>query len=357
VNLSLERIYRAFDGKPLLRDVSVDVHPGEIACLLGPSGCGKTTLLRIAAGLDAADHGRVVIGGRLVADADAGLNVPPEARRVGLMFQDYALFPHLTVFDNISFGLSDRSPGTRLRLYEALNRVGLDGYADSFPHVLSGGQQQRCALLRALAPEPDILLLDEPFSNLDVTLRAEVREQTLALLKERHVTTLVVTHDPQEAMAIAERLWILYDGRVIQHGTPEDIYAHPRRPAIASLFGPVNVLAGRVEKGRVATSLGPVAASGLAEGSRAQVLIRPEGLLIRGPQEADDAAAPATVVATRALGPMCRLQLGVAGLDAPLEALVPGGAHPRAGETVRVAVDMSHAFVFADEAPKVQETE
>jgi iron(III) transport system ATP-binding protein len=289
----------------------------------------------------------VIIGGRLVADAAAGLHVPPEARRVGLMFQDYALFPHLTVFDNVAFGVTDRSPATRARLEEALVRMGLDGYARSYPHVLSGGQQQRCALLRALAPEPDILLLDEPFSNLDVTLRTDVRDQAVALLKDRRVTTLVVTHDPQEAMAIAERLWILYQGRVVQSGSPEEIYARPRHASIARLFGPVNAVFGMVRGGAVATPLGVFSAPGLGEGVSAQVLIRPEGLRVA---PAEGAGATAQVMAVQLLGRLTRLRLAVAGIAEPLEALVPGVAHPLPGENVRVGADPGLAFVFAEEA-------
>jgi iron(III) transport system ATP-binding protein len=347
LNLSLEGIHHAYEGKAVLNDVSVAVRPGEVACLLGPSGCGKTTLLRIAAGLEVASRGRVLIGGRLVADAASGLHTPPEARRVGLMFQDYALFPHLTVFDNVAFGVTDRSPATRARLHEGLAAMGLDGYARSYPHVLSGGQQQRCALLRALAPEPDILLLDEPFSNLDVTLRADVRDQALALLKQRRVTTLVVTHDPQEAMAIAERLWILYQGQVVQSGTPEEVYARPRRACIARLFGPVNSVPGVVLGGSVATPLGAFAAPNLGEGAKAEVLIRPEALRI-GTGEHPGAAAD--VLAAQLVGGLSRLRLAVAGIDEPLDALVPGVAHPPLGERVRVWVDAELALVFAEEA-------
>lgn len=348
MNLSLEGIHHAYEGKPVLNDVSIAVRPGEVACLLGPSGCGKTTLLRIAAGLESAARGRVLIGGRLVADADGGLHTPPEARRVGLMFQDYALFPHLTVFDNVSFGVTDRSPATRARLHEGLAAMGLEGYARSYPHVLSGGQQQRCALLRALAPEPDILLLDEPFSNLDVTLRADVRDQALALLKERRVTTLVVTHDPQEAMAIAERLWILYQGRVVQSGTPEEVYAHPRQAAIARLFGPVNAIPGVVRGGAVATPLGSFPAPDFADGAKAEVLIRPEALRIEAQA---DTGAPAEVTAAQLLGRLTRLRLAVAGITEPLDALVPGLAHARPGDRVRVGVDPELAFVFAAGQP------
>jgi iron(III) transport system ATP-binding protein len=263
------------------------------------------------------------------------------------MFQDYALFPHLTVFDNVAFGVTDRSPATRARLHEGLAAMGLDGYGRSYPHVLSGGQQQRCALLRALAPEPDILLLDEPFSNLDVTLRADVRDQALALLKQRRVTTLVVTHDPQEAMAIAERLWILYQGRVVQSGTPEEVYARPRRAAIAGLFGPVNSLPGVVRGGSVATPLGTFAAPDLGEGATAEVLLRPEALRIG---TGEDAGAAADVLSAQLVGGLSRLRLAVAGIAEPLDALVPGVAHPRPGERVRVAVDAGLALVFAEEA-------
>ncbi len=350
MNLSLEGIHHAYEGKRVLDDVTVAVRPGEVACLLGPSGCGKTTLLRIAAGLEVATGGRVIIGGRLVADAAAGLHVPPEARRVGLMFQDYALFPHLTIFDNVAFGVTDHSPATRARLHEALDRMGLAGYARSYPHVLSGGQQQRCALLRALAPEPDILLLDEPFSNLDVTLRADVRDQALALLKERRVTTLVVTHDPQEAMAIADQLWILYEGRVVQSGTPEEIYGHPRHGSIARLFGPMNAVRGVVKGGAVVTPLGAFAAPGLDEGANAEVLIRPEGLRLASP--AQDGAR-AEVISVQLLGCLTRLRLSIAGVAEPLDALVPGVAHPRPGESVRVGADADLAFVFADDDARV----
>lgn len=348
MNLSLEGIHHAYEGKAVLDDVSIAVRPGEVACLLGPSGCGKTTLLRIAAGLESAARGRVLIGGRLVADAGSGLHAPPEARRVGLMFQDYALFPHLTVFDNVSFGVTDRSPATRARLHEGLAAMGLEGYARSYPHVLSGGQQQRCALLRALAPEPDILLLDEPFSNLDVTLRADVRDQALALLKERRVTTLVVTHDPQEAMAIAERLWILYQGRVVQSGTPEEVYAHPRQAAIARLFGPVNAIPGVVRSGAVATPLGSFPSPDLADGARAEVLIRPEALRIEAQA---DMGASAEVTAAQLLGRLTRLRLTVAGIAEPLDALVPGLAHARPGDRVRIGVDPELAFVFSAGEP------
>lgn len=345
----MQHISHGYNGVPVLGDVSVVVDPGEVACLLGPSGCGKTTLLRIAAGLEVVQAGRVVIGGRLVADGESGVHVPPEARRVGLMFQDYALFPHLSVFDNVAFGLTDRSPRSHARLREGLERVGLAAYAGSYPHVLSGGQQQRCALLRALAPEPDILLLDEPFSNLDVTRRAEVRDQTLALIRERHATTLIVTHDPHEAMAIADRMWVLDHGRVVQSGTPESIYRAPRSVFIASLFGPLNAVAGVVKAAALATPLGVFAAPGLADGTRARALIRPEAIAVAVAAPAEANGLVATVTSARLIGGVVRLSLAVGALATPIEALSPGADHPQRGAAVSLSVNPALAFVFAEE--------
>jgi iron(III) transport system ATP-binding protein len=344
VSLRLEQVSLAYDSRPVVNDVSLDVRPGEVGCLLGPSGCGKTTLLRIAAGLETIDRGRVIIGGRLVADAGSRLHLPPEARRVGLMFQDYALFPHLTVLENVAFGLHDRSGAALARVHDALDRVGLEGYASSYPHVLSGGQQQRCALLRALAPEPAILLLDEPFSNLDVARRAEVREQTLRLLKESHVATLVVTHDPEEAMVIAERLWIMEDGEIVQAGSPEDIYLRPRSAFVARLFGHVNALAGVVRGGSVACALGAFPAPGMADGASAQVLIRPEGIRVCD----NGAGVPATVISARLIGLATRLELAVPSAPQPLEVLFPGIFLPHQNAPVTVTADPQLTFVFAN---------
>jgi iron(III) transport system ATP-binding protein len=344
VSLRLEEVRQKYGAATILRGVSLDVRAGEVACLLGPSGCGKTTLLRCAAGLERIAGGRIVIDCRTVADAGRGLHAPPESRQVGLMFQDYALFPHLTVFDNVAFGVRQRSNGARSRLTAALASVGLADYADCYPHVLSGGQQQRCALLRALAPDPKILLLDEPFSNLDVTLRAQVREESLAVLKASGVATLVITHDPDEAMFIGERLWIMSDGVVVQHGTPAEIYLRPATPFVAGLFGSVNRFTGVVRHGVVACPLGTFPAPHLDEGGRALVLIRPESFRLAG--DGDEIAA--AVVSARPIGHSTRLRLALTNGADPFDVLLPGIVLPPPGAVLSLTVDPRLVFLFDD---------
>jgi len=234
--LAFEGIRHAYHGKQTLHDVSLAAEPGEVLCLLGPSGSGKTTLLRIAAGLEAQSHGRIVIDGREVAGPDIFL--PPEKRGVGLMFQDFALFPHMTVLDNVRFGLTSLSTKAALtEASEALARVGLSHHAEKYPHALSGGEQQRVALARALAPRPGVLLMDEPFSGLDSRLKDKVRADTLDILKDSCATAIVVTHDAEEAMRMADRIALLQDGRLVQIGTPEELYRKPKTLFAAGFFG------------------------------------------------------------------------------------------------------------------------
>jgi iron(III) transport system ATP-binding protein len=341
--LLIEGVSHAFDDVAVVRDVSVMAAPGEVVCLLGPSGCGKTTLLRVAAGLERLQHGRVCIDDTVVADAAGGIHLPPERRGIGLMFQDYALFPHLTVRDNIRFGIGADTPERRTWIDQAIRGMDLDGHADSFPHTLSGGQQQRVALLRALAPNPKVLLLDEPFSGLDVSRRAQVRQQTLDTLKQAGVTALMVTHDPEEAMFMADRILVMNQGRVVQDGTPVETYFQPANAFVAGFFGPVNRLPGRVANGHVTTPLGRFAATGLADGAGVSVLVRPEGLHL-----IVNADGNFTVLSARPLGgtSMVAVEIpdGVGKLT--LEARVPGIFLPATGSRVDVSVDQDAAYVF-----------
>ena len=354
--LGLEVVHHAYGAEPVLRGVSLGVAPGELACLLGPSGCGKTTLLRLAAGLETLQRGWITIGERLVADAQTHSHLAPEERGVGLMFQDYALFPHLTIFENITFGMEGPLPERHRWAAEALERMGLARFRDAYPHTLSGGQQQRVALLRALAPEPGILLLDEPFSGLDVTRRAQVREDTLALLKETGVTTLMVTHDPEEAMYMADRIMVMDEGRIIQAGSPEDTYFHPVNAFVAALFGPVNRLSAVVGGGRVRTPLGAFDAPGMDDGTVAEILIRPEGIDL-GPVEAPAGGAPAgqerfpaTVLSARLLGRSSHVRLRLAdggnGPGTGLRSRMAGVYLPAKGSRVWLTIDSRQAFVF-----------
>jgi len=347
--LSLEGIIHAFGEQPVIAGMSLDVARGELACLLGPSGCGKTTLLRLAAGLEHLQRGRIMIDGEVVANAADGHHVPPERRSVGLMFQDYALFPHLTLAENVRFGLKGAS-FRGFRVEEALARVGLAPFARAYPHTLSGGQQQRAALLRVLAPGPRVLLLDEPFSDLDVNRRIQVREATLDLLKEAGAATLMVTHDPEEAMFMADRILVMNAGRMVQSGSPFDIYFHPDDAFVAELFGPVNRLPGVVRDRVVDTPIGRFDAPGLTDASRVEILIRLEGLAVMADDGTDNRPSfPARVASSRLLGRSSHLSLRISdgsGGYIALQCRAPGVLLPNPGDVVHICVDRSQVFVF-----------
>lgn len=275
VRLMLSNISHRYGRLLAVDDVSFSLLAGEFLCLLGPSGCGKSSLLRIIAGLQRQTSGQVMIDGEEVAGAQ--YFVPPENRGVGLMFQDYALFPHLDVIGNVAFGLSAHPRQRRKELaLEALEIVGLAKFAKNFPHTLSGGEQQRVALARALAPRPKIMLLDEPFSGLDRKLRDTVREETLTILRRSGASCVMVTHDPEEAMLLADRIALMRSGRLVQIGAPDELFFHPVDAEAAEFFGKFNRMHGIVQNGLVLTPFGGVPVSGLADGAGAEVLIRPE---------------------------------------------------------------------------------
>ncbi|BBK30888.1 iron(III) transport system ATP-binding protein [Stella humosa] len=351
--LSLEGIGHAYDGVAAVIDVSLAIGAGEVVCLLGPSGCGKTTILRVAAGLERLQRGRVAIAGRTVAGD--GIDRPPEERGVGLVFQDYALFPHLSVRENVAFGLRAMSAADRrARAVEVLQRVGLAGLAEAYPHTLSGGQQQRVALARALAPQPRVMLLDEPFSGLDTRLRDQVRDETLHVLKDTGTATLLVTHDPEEAMFMADRIAVMQAGRMEQLGAPADLYCAPANAFVAAFFGEVNRLHGVVGEGRVATPFGAVEAPRHLDGTAVDILIRPEAIRLSAPIESG--AGPAgrvRVVAARMLGRSSLLHLAAEGGAAGalhLHARVPGRFLPAEGTILAATLDREQTFVFAREA-------
>ena len=351
--LSLDGVSHAYETVQAVDRVDLSVRPGEIVCLVGPSACGKSTLLRIAAGLEDLQTGAVRIGGRIVADPRASM--PPEKRGVGLVFQDYALFPHLTVLENVRFGLTAmRGAKRRKQAMESLRQVGMEDQADAYPHMLSGGQQQRVALARALAPVPRVLLLDEPFSGLDTRLRAKVRDETLHVLKQNAAATLVVTHDPEEAMFLADRIVLMRDGRIVQTGSPVDLYCRPADGFAAAFFGEVNQLAGRVGQGRVDTPFGPLQAPDLADGQPVEVLIRPEALHIHTDPADGDGRLRGRVEAARLLGRTSLVHLSAddgAGDELHLHSRMPGQFLPAEQSEVAITLDPTQAFVFPREGP------
>lgn len=348
--LELRGLRHRYDTVLAVDDVSLSVQPGEVVCLLGPSGCGKSTVLRIAAGLETPERGTVVIDSRVVTGE--GTMVPPEERGVGLVFQDFALFPHLSVGRNVGFGLKGMDAARReRRVYEILNSVGMAEYAHRYPHTLSGGQQQRVALARALASNPPVVLLDEPFSGLDARLRDKVRDQTLHALKASGAATLMVTHDAEEAMFMADRIAAMRDGRIVQTGTPDGLYCSPVDAYVAELFGEVNRLRGEVRDGVVPTPFGELRGGDFANGSEVLILIRPEALhLSQAPGK-----PVARVIAARMLGRTSLIHMSIRdadGTDLHLHARSPGRFLPAEGQELSVALDSSQAFVFAAERIK-----
>lgn len=341
--LTLRDLGHTYPGspRPVLQDVSLEVAPGEIVCLLGPSGCGKTTTLRMAAGLETAQQGRIHLNGRLVSGD--GVHIPPEARQVGFLFQDYALFPHLDVRANVEFGLDRLArPDRQKRALDMLDQVGMGNHARSWPHQLSGGQQQRVALARALAPAPSLMLLDEPFSSLDKRLRDQIRDETLGILKRSRVATLMVTHDPEEAMFMADRIAVMKDGRIVQVDHPERLYRHPATAFVASFFGEVNVLPATIAHGQASTAMGDFDAGSLPSGTTVEVLVRPEGISL-----APDDQGAARVISSRSLGRMVLVTVAVDGLDFPIQARINGPACPPPDQRLTLRVDHDQAFVFA----------
>ncbi|TSA81718.1 ABC transporter ATP-binding protein [Deinococcus detaillensis] len=261
---------------PVVDNLSLQVAPGELLTLLGPSGCGKTTTLRLIAGLEEPDGGAVWIDGRNMTQPPQ----PPERRGVGLVFQDYALFPHLSVLGNVLFGLNRLPRAQRLlRARETLSLVGLTVFESRMPHQLSGGQQQRVALARALAPRPRLLLLDEPFSNLDAQLRHSTRQEVRTILRRSGVAAILVTHDQEEALAFSDRIALMRAGQIEQIGTPQEVYARPRTAFVASFLGRSNLLSGTVQAGVARTVLGNIQLEGkTAPDGPVMISVRPEHL-------------------------------------------------------------------------------
>ncbi|MEM7231317.1 MAG: ABC transporter ATP-binding protein [Planctomycetota bacterium] len=304
--LRLVAVSFSYDSELTLSQIDLEVEPGEVHCVLGPSGCGKSTLLRVVAGLERATTGRVEIDERVVSDSSCW--VPAEKRPVGLVFQDLALFPHLTVAQNIAFGLKSRSRDERAtRVEELLELVSLAGLQHHMPTTLSGGQQQRVAIARALAPAPSIMLLDEPFSGLDASLRPEVRDATLELLRGAGVATLIVTHDPLEAISIGDRLSVMHRGYVLQSGTPLDLYQAPTSRVVARSLGEVNTISCEARSGRVETPWGSIDAPAVEEAASADVLIRPEWLSVSTAAQAG--TVPGELVSSLWQGGRTRLRL------------------------------------------------
>lgn len=334
-----------------LAGVSLAVDPGQVLCLLGPSGCGKTTLLRIASGIEKPSAGRVLLAGREVAGPN--IYVQPEARHVGLMFQDFALFPHLTILHNVAFGLKSLPRDVADREARAvLARVGMLHHAGKYPHMLSGGEQQRVALARAIVPRPAIMLMDEPFSGLDVHLRERLQEETLGLLRETRATSIIVTHHPEEAMRLADRIAVMRHGRVVQAGGVRELYNDPIDLFVARLFSEINEIAWRTEDGALRTPIGTFMAPGLTEGEPAVLCIRERAIQLATAGQ----GLPARIVRVKRLGDSALVDLAVQGFEGTLRARIGESDLPTEID-VGAVIAPERVLVFPADAQDGQEPE
>ncbi|MGA8055025.1 MAG: ABC transporter ATP-binding protein [Burkholderiales bacterium] len=355
--LELAGLRQGYDEHEVVRGLSFALARGAIGCLLGPSGCGKTTVLRCIAGFESVRAGEIRLKGEVVSAP--GRLVPPEKRRIGMVFQDYALFPHLSVADNIAFGLRGAAKAERgRRVAEFIEAVGLGGHAHKFPHELSGGQQQRVALARALAPQPDLLLLDEPFSNLDVDLRERLGQDVREIIKRSQTTAVLVTHDQHEAFAIADEIGIMHDGEIQQWDSPYNLYHRPGNRFIADFVGqgvlvPGSVLNGRqvkIELGLLSGEVPKMCAIGCdacGKGCSVDVLLRPDDIIH------DDASGLRAEVAAKAFRGADILYTLRLDSGRKVLALVPSHHNHALGERIGIRLDVDHIVAFPPQTASV----
>lgn len=356
--LMVANLSRRFSGAKAaaVQDVSLNIAAGRVMCLLGPSGCGKSTTLRMIAGVEAPDAGQIAMDGRIVVGS--GINLPPEARGAGLMFQDFALFPHLTVAGNVGFGLARGDANKAARVGELLEKVGLLGFEQKYPHELSGGEAQRVALARALAPRPRVMLMDEPFSGLDNRLRDGIRDATLQILKEEGAAVLLVTHEPDEAMRMGDEIALMRAGRIVQRGAPYNVYNAPVDRAAAGFFSDINVIRGISRGALTDTPFGAFLTPGHSDGAAVDIVIRPQHLKIdfdragRGPNPTvqDGTAARGCVQRARFLGRESLVEFAMDYDGSRLTASVPGVFLPSPGTALWLMIrrDRCHVFPSVD---------
>jgi len=343
--VKIENLSHKINNKLILNDINLDLEKDKIACLLGPSGSGKTTLLKLIAGLEKVQEGKIFLNNSEVSSATKHLKT--EKRKIGFLFQDYALFPHLTVKQNLNFPLNSKN--SNYNLDDIINLIKLPDSLNKYPHQLSGGEQQRVALARSIIAQPDILLLDEPFSSLDLNLKEEVRDDTLHLLQKSNISVIIVTHDPFEAMFISNQIYIINnEGEIVQKGTPYELYNKPMNSYVAGFFGETNIFEGKVIHGKISTPIGIIDSPSEFENKNVVIHVRPQGIKLS--KEATPVnGVKGTVMASKMMGSFSFIHLSV--LNKTNEIIhvhshMPANFLPKQSSAVGIEIDKEQIFIF-----------
>ena len=343
--VEVQNLSHSINNKKILNNINFALNKDNISCILGPSGSGKTTLLKLIAGLEKVQSGKIIINGEEVSSSSKHL--PTEKRKIGFLFQDYALFPHLTVKQNLEYPINYRN--SDYKIDDIIDLIKLPNSLNKFPHELSGGEQQRVALARSIISNPDLLLLDEPFSSLDLNLREEIRDDTLHLLQSSNVSTIIVTHDPFEAMFISNQINIMDDqGSIIQSGAPADLYNTPKNEYVTRFFGETNVFKGNANNSIVTTPVGDVKVDSKYENKNVTVHIRPQGIKL-SEQPTPVNGIKGTVMASKLMGSFSFIHLSVLNNDNEIvhvHSHMPPEFNPKQSSAVEISVDEKHTFVF-----------
>ena len=344
--VKINNLSHSINNHSVLKNINLDLEKDKIACILGPSGCGKTTMLKLIAGLEKVQSGEILLNDNLVSSTSHHLKT--EKRKIGFLFQDYALFPHLTVKENLNFAIQNNKKLTH-NINEIIEIIKLPNSLHKYPHELSGGEQQRVALARSIISQPDLLLLDEPFSSLDLNLREEIRDDTLHLLQKSNISVLIVTHDPFEAMFISNKIYIMQKGgEIVQSGTPQDLYNQPANSYVAGFFGETNKFKGIVKNAEVQTPIGMIKTHEDMESQEVEIHVRPQGIKLI--QEATPVnGIKGTVMASRLMGEYSFVHLSV--LNENNEVIhvhshMPPSFYPEQSSAVGIEVDSKQAFIF-----------
>ena len=343
--VKIENLYHKINNKLILKNINLDLEKDKIACLLGPSGSGKTTLLKLIAGLEKVQEGKIFLNNSEVSSPTKHLKT--EKRKIGFLFQDYALFPHLTVKQNLNFPLNSKN--SNYELDDIINLIKLPDSLNKYPHQLSGGEQQRVALARSIIAQPDILLLDEPFSSLDLNLKEEVRDDTLHLLQKSNISVIIVTHDPFEAMFISNQIYIINNqGKIVQTGTPYELYNNPMNSYVAGFFGETNIFEGKVMHGKISTPIGIIDSPSEFENKNVVIHVRPQ--VIKLSKEASPVnGIKGTVMASKMMGSFSFIHLSV--LNKTNEIIhvhshMPANFLPKQSSAVGIEIDKEQIFIF-----------